>query len=173
MDDANARDASPEVEETTIILAAVDTSPLSSQVVEVAARIARRTWPNAQLHLVHVFRTSRFDRPSSAGFNRDELTGEARSYLEHHLAYARRQATVPVTGHFTEGDPTEQIVKTARQISADLLIVGTGDSAGLERFLIGSVAAKVAKKAPCSVFVVRRKQRPYVKVGPPETTRLK
>jgi nucleotide-binding universal stress UspA family protein len=170
MDDEDKREASAEAEETTIILAAVDTSPLSSQVVDVAARIARRTWPNAQLHLVHVFRSSRFDRPSSAGLNRDDLTDEARSYLEHHLISARRQATVPVTGHFAEGDPTEQIVRTARQIGADLLIVGTGDSAGLERFLIGSIAAKVSKRAPCSVFIVRRKQRPYTKVGPKTQT---
>ncbi len=63
------------------------------------------------------------------------------------------------------GDPVDEILKRARSLSVDLLITGTHDTAGLERFLMGSVADKVAKRAPCSVLVVRPKQRPYTKVS--------
>jgi universal stress protein A len=149
-----------------IVLAAVDTSSLASHVVDYAARLARRTWPHSQLHLVHVFRSSRYDRPALAGLNRDDMLDEARNHLEYYLRSARRQCPSPVVGHLAEGEPVEEIRKVARSVSADLLIVGTQDAAGLERFLIGSVAAKLARRAPCSVLIVRQKQRPYTKLGP-------
>jgi nucleotide-binding universal stress UspA family protein len=149
--------------EVTIVLAAVDTSTLASRVVDFAARVARRTWDGAQLHLVHVFRSARFDRPSRVGLRTDDLVAEARSYLEFHVRMARRQCPAPVVGHFAEGDPAEQILKTARALSADVVIVGTHDHVGLEKLLLGSVASKVAKGAPCPVIVYRQKQRPYLK----------
>jgi nucleotide-binding universal stress UspA family protein len=129
-----------------------------------AARAARRMWSGAALHLVHVWRTSRFDRPASAGFTREELVREAQEFLAYQVKVARRQATVPVIGHFAEGDPAYQIVRVARTVKADLLVLGTGDHAGLERFLVGSVAEKVSRHAPCSVVIVRQKQRPYIRV---------
>ncbi len=148
-----------------IILAAIDTSPLTSLVVEGAARVARRTWPNAQLHLLHVFRTAPFDRPAAAGLRSDELIADAQSHLDFHVRMARRQCPSPVTGHLAIGDPVDEIVKRARSLSADVLVVGSRDNVGLQRFLLGSVAEKVAKRAPCSVFMIRRKQRPYKKVS--------
>jgi universal stress protein A len=151
-------------EEVTIVLAAIDTSSSASRVIEMAARIARRTWQNTQLHIVHVFRSGRFDRPSRAGLHREELIADAQSYLEHHVRMARKQCASPVTGHFAEGDPADEILRCARSISADLLLAGTSDPAGLERFLLGSVATEIGKTAPCSVLIVREKQRPYKKV---------
>ncbi len=156
---------SAENEEAAIVLAAVDASTLASRVVEYAARVARRMWPNAQLHLLHVYRSGRFDRPAHAGLRLEDLLAEAQSHLDYHVRMARRQCPAPVTGHFAQGDPAEEIVKTARSISADLVIMGTHDAWGLERFLLGSVAETVSKKAPCSVLVVRQKQRPYVKLA--------
>jgi universal stress protein A len=147
-----------------VILAAVDNSKLASPVVELAARAARRMWQSTSLHLVHVWRTSRFDRPTMAGFSREDLVREAQEFLAYQVKVARRQATVAVTGHFAEGDPAYQIVSTARAVKADLVVLGTGEHAGLERFLVGSVAEKVSRHAPCSVLVVRQKQRPYIRV---------
>jgi universal stress protein A len=151
-------------DEVTIVLAAIDTSSSASRVIEMAARIARRAWQNTQLHIVHVFQSGRFDRPARAGLNREELIADARSYLEHHVRMARKQCPSPVTGHLAEGDPADEILRSARSISADLLLVGTSDPAGLERFLLGSVATEIGKTAPCSVLIVREKQRPYKKV---------
>ncbi len=151
-------------EDVAVVLAAIDTSTLASRVVDTAARVARRTWPNAQLHLLHVYRTSRFDRPASAGLNADELMAEAQAHLDFHVRMARRQCPAPVTGHFAAGNPVDEIFRLARSLSADWLIVGTHDPVGLDRLLMGSVAAKIAQSAPCSVLVVRPKQRPYVKV---------
>jgi universal stress protein A len=155
----------PDDGEVAIVLAAIDTSNLASRVVEYAARVARRTWPNSQLHLLHVFRSSSFDRPASAGIDRDGLLEEARNHLEYHVRSARKQCPSPVVGHFSEGDPVEEVLKAARSVGADLLIVGTHDATGLERLLLGSIADKLAKRAPCSVLIVRQKQRPYTKLG--------
>lgn len=165
MSDSEAPEPSAAGEEVTIVLAAIDTSTLASRVVEIAARVTRRTWQNAQLHLIHVVRSAPFDRPSQAGISTEDLLAEAQNYLDHHVRMARRQCPSPVTGHIAAGDPVDEILKRARSLSADLLITGTHDTVGLERFLLGSVADKIAKRAPCSVLVVRPKQRPYTKVS--------
>jgi universal stress protein A len=164
MDEAYRDSSGDRSESEFIILAAVDNSKLASAVVEIAARAARRMWSSAALHLVHVWRTSRFDRPTSAGFSREELVREAQEFLAYQVKVAQRQATVPVTGHFAEGDPARQIAHMARKVKADLLVLGTTDHVGLERFLVGSVAGKVFRDAPCSVLIVREKQRPFIRV---------
>jgi len=163
MTDAEDVEASREEQEVTIVLAAVDISTLTTRIVDLAARIARRTWSNAQLHLVHVFRAGPFDRPARVGLRSEDLRAEARSHLDFHVRMARRQFPGSVTSHFAEGDPAEQVLRCARAINADLVLVGTLDRMGLERLLLGSVAAKVAKSAHCPVLIVRQKQRPYVK----------
>jgi nucleotide-binding universal stress UspA family protein len=165
MIDSDAPEPSGAAEEVTIVLAAVDTSTLASRVVETAARLARRTWPNSQLHVLHVFRSSPVDRPAQAGIRTEDLVAEAQSHLDHHVRMARRQCPAPVTGHLAAGDPVDEILKRARSLNADLLVIGTHDKVGLERFLLGSVADKVAKRAPCSVLIVRQKQRPYRKIS--------
>jgi universal stress protein A len=164
MSDSEAPESELETEEVTIVLAAIDTSALASRVIDMAARLARRTWRNAQLHVLHVYKSASFERPSAAGLKIDDLVAEAQSYLDYHVRVARKQCPAPVTGHLAVGDPVEEILKRSRSLSADMLITGTHDTAGLERFLLGSVADKIAKRAPCSVLVVRQKQRPYTKV---------
>jgi nucleotide-binding universal stress UspA family protein len=98
-------------DQVAVIVAAVDTSPLASLVVETAARLARRNWDRAQLNILHVFKIGLLDRPPPGGGNTTELKAEARNYLDHHVRMARRQTTVPVTGHFGVGDPTDEIVR--------------------------------------------------------------
>jgi nucleotide-binding universal stress UspA family protein len=165
MTDAEDAEASLQRPEVTIVLAAVDTSTLATRIVDLAAQIARRTWANTQLHLVHVFRVSRFDRSSHVGIRSEDLVAEAKSFLDYHLRMARRQCPSLVVGHFAEGDPADEILKCGRSINADLVLVGTHDRVGLEKLLLGSIAAKVAKSAHCPVLIVRQKQRPYVKTS--------
>ena len=146
-------------EQIAVILAAVDTSPGASRVLEAAARLARRNWQHAQLNILHVYKTGLFDRPPPGGGHASELQAEARNNLDYHVRMARRQTTVPVTGQFVVGDPTDEIVRVADSLSADMVVMGTHDSAGLERLLLGSVAEAVVRRARCSVLVVRSKDR--------------
>jgi nucleotide-binding universal stress UspA family protein len=55
-----------------------------------------------------------------------------------------------------QGDPRSVLLEEARNAHADLLVVGSHGRAGLERLVMGSVAAHVVVHAPCSVLVVRR-----------------
>ena len=54
-----------------------------------------------------------------------------------------------VSGKIVTGDAAEEIVKFAREIQADLIIIGTHGTKGLERVLMGSTAESVVKKANC------------------------
>ena len=152
-------------EPVVIILAAIDTSALAGEVVELGARLARRAWMHAQLHLVHVLRSARFDRRARAGIDADQWLADAQSYVDHYVRMARRLFPGAVTGHLARGDTAEQILERARSLAADWIVVGTQDPTGLEHLLLGSVAQTVTRSAPCSVVVVRRKHGP--KAGAP------
>jgi nucleotide-binding universal stress UspA family protein len=51
--------------------------------------------------------------------------------------------------------PADNIVKYAEETKTDLIVMGHRGLSGLDRFLVGSVAARVVAYAPCSVLVVR------------------
>ena len=52
-------------------------------------------------------------------------------------------------------DPATEIVKYARDNAIDLIVIGTLGKTGVSRFLIGSVAEKVVRRAPCSVHIAK------------------
>jgi nucleotide-binding universal stress UspA family protein len=52
------------------------------------------------------------------------------------------------------GDPAATILAQAALLSADLIVLGTHGSSGVERFMVGSVTEKVLRKAPCPVLTV-------------------
>ena len=54
----------------------------------------------------------------------------------------------------SEGSPYKNILQTAEEKEVDLIMMGTAGRVGLDRFLLGSVAEKVVRTAPCSVTVV-------------------
>jgi universal stress protein A len=56
----------------------------------------------------------------------------------------------------TDGDAAEEIVNVVKKLSAGLIVMGTHGRTGLTRVLLGSVAARVVKLAPCPVVTVRR-----------------
>jgi nucleotide-binding universal stress UspA family protein len=62
---------------------------------------------------------------------------------------------IPVRHVFLEGDPATEIVRYARDAGVDRIVMGTHGRTGTERLLMGSVAEKVLRDAPCSVLVVK------------------
>ena len=56
-----------------------------------------------------------------------------------------------------EGDPAEEIVKTAEKEEVDLIILGSGKTR-IDKRLLGSVSEKVIHSTPCTVLLVRTKQ---------------
>ena len=81
---------------------------------------------------------------------------EDRSYWQEQLEQIRPINENITTRHvLLEGDPAEEIVEHARESNTDLIVMGTHGRTGLERLLMGSVAEKVMREAPCSVLVVK------------------
>ena len=70
---------------------------------------------------------------------------EARSLL--------REWDVRMTPHRAIGDPTKEIRAAAEESAAGVIVVGRGS--GLRRLIDGSVSARLVRRAPCDVLVVR------------------
>jgi nucleotide-binding universal stress UspA family protein len=82
---------------------------------------------------------------------------EGRPVPRRPLVEARdRLLTQQIQASYLEqvGDPAEQLVQTARELDVDLVVVGRRKSS-LQRLVLGSVSAKVVRRAPCDVLVVR------------------
>jgi nucleotide-binding universal stress UspA family protein len=71
------------------------------------------------------------------------------------LAARARKAGVPTTILLGEGDPAREIVRVARSIRANLLVIGTHGRTGWSKLMLGSVAQRVVATAPCPVLSVR------------------
>lgn len=54
-----------------------------------------------------------------------------------------------------DGVPATAILSRATALGAWLVVVGTHGRGGVARFVLGSVAEKIVRDAPCSVLVVR------------------
>jgi nucleotide-binding universal stress UspA family protein len=59
--------------------------------------------------------------------------------------------------HTTEGHAAREIVDFAVENATDLIVIATHGLTGVEHFLLGSVAEKVVRRAPCPVLVVKRR----------------
>lgn len=53
------------------------------------------------------------------------------------------------------GIPYEEIIKFAAKEKIDMIVMGTYGRVGIERFIFGSTAERVVRKAPCPVMTVR------------------
>ena len=54
-----------------------------------------------------------------------------------------------------EGDPSTRIVEAARELGAELIVMGNHGRTGLSRLLMGSVAEEVVRRADCPVLTVK------------------
>jgi len=61
-------------------------------------------------------------------------------------------AAVPVERRLEDGDPAETILRVAGEEGADLIVLGTHGRGALGKLLMGSVAEKVVRGAPCPVL---------------------
>ena len=57
------------------------------------------------------------------------------------------------------GDPATVIIELSKQVGADLIVIGTHGRTGVTRLVIGSVAERVVRLAPCPVLTVKPVRR--------------
>jgi nucleotide-binding universal stress UspA family protein len=128
------------------ILLAVDSSAASDVAIE---DVAARPWPaSTSVEVITVVEP--WDVPALVeGLNRSA------SELLHHAFERLDSSGIKTTTELLSGDPKAVIIDRARETAADLVVVGSRGATGLTKFLLGSVAAAVARFAPCSVEIVR------------------
>jgi nucleotide-binding universal stress UspA family protein len=82
--------------------------------------------------------------------------GKGRDFWKGQLEQIRpANAKIAVRHAFLEGDAGTEIVKYAAEVRADVIVIGTHGRTGLDRLMMGSVAERVVRDAPCSVLVVK------------------
>ena len=133
------------------ILFATDFSPPSQVAFEVAAALARDY--RARMIVIHVV------EPTTMGFSEyaayvgpEEDKGAAMTRLQ---AIKAPSPTVTIEYRLLEGDPATVIAESAEETDADLVVMGTHGRTGFTRFIMGSVAEDVLRRAPCPVLTVR------------------
>ena len=80
-----------------------------------------------------------------------DITSRMQAYLERVTA-AGLEGEIAVV----RGVPFQEILETAKMQQVDLIVMGTQGRTGLQHVLMGSVAEKVVRLAPCPVLVVRQ-----------------
>src|SRR6266568_6206962 len=129
------------------ILYPTDFSSYSNQAYFHAVALAQNHCASLTVLFVH-----------AAGFATPEVhdEGSDKEYWRKQLEQIRPvDGQIPVHHVFLEGDPATEIVRYAQDAWIDLIVMGTHGRTGLERLLMGSVAEKVMRDAPCSVLVVK------------------
>ena len=138
------------------ILCPIDFSPGSRRAMQLAARVA--TADGAELVLAHAWYMPPIAYAGEYPLPPDtiRLMGED---AERGLAEASREVTglgAPrVEAILLNGVPWAQIVETLQDPTFDLAVIGTHGRTGLARVLLGSVAERVVRHAPCSVLTTR------------------
>jgi nucleotide-binding universal stress UspA family protein len=81
------------------------------------------------------------------------------------LADANVPRNVPADLEVRIGRPAEEIVAAASESKSHLIVLSTRGLTGLDRYLIGSVAERVARLAPCPVYLMRSDKQARVREG--------
>jgi nucleotide-binding universal stress UspA family protein len=152
------------------ILCPVDLSSFSLEALKLAVKMTRAS--GASLYLLHVI-DNPFDElymssivqadPALLGLYKSEPMKRARIVraTEDHSEVLLRQfsnewvgALPKVRYRIESGEPFEAILDTADMTRADLIVLATHGRTGIKRLIIGNVAEKVVRYAPCPVLIV-------------------
>lgn len=143
------------------VVACVDFSPVSAQVVRQAIRVAQQD--KATLHIVHMFTPPwtvlHYRSPTSSSSPdfqkqfRDNLNAELRKYLEGFQADLEEldyQCKIVETQR-----PADRIIEYVAEVDADLVVVGTRGRTGMKAFLLGTQAERIVEHTPVSVLLIK------------------
>lgn len=85
---------------------------------------------------------------------REKAQKDGTSHLED-LGQKVKSLNMKVNSFLTQGDPADEIIKTAERLKAKLIIIGAKGRTGSQAIPLGGIARKISRYAPCSVLVAR------------------
>ena len=135
------------------VLVPLDFSDPSQQAIQYARRFAAPS--NAELLLLYVIEPVAYPAELGVVINLDaalaeRALGELEKLRQQHLGdYPSARCVV------RSGVADAEIVNTAGDEHADLIVIGTHGFSGLKHLLLGSTAERVIRDAPCPVLTVR------------------
>jgi universal stress protein A len=137
------------------ILCPVDFSDTSNHAVQYAADLAGPL--GAEMHLVHVYQLPMYTMPDGALLAGPETAQRVMDTSQEALTKLADGAPegVPVHTHLTEGLAHTEVERLAKEIGADLIVMGTHGRTGLGHLLLGSVAERVVRTSSVPVLTVR------------------
>jgi nucleotide-binding universal stress UspA family protein len=138
------------------ILVAIDLSAHSEKALECAIGLARRL--GGKIHLIHSFHVPIPGPPPDATVIPREAMTASREVAARKLEAMRQRVEaegVETVLHLRPGHPVSEIAETAKEVGADLIVMGTRGLGGLQHVLLGSVAEPMLRTAPCPVLTVK------------------
>ncbi len=141
------------------ILVATDGSEEATLAAKTAAELAQRSY--SELHLVSVAAeySSHYDvhKPGSV----ESLRRRAQEVLDDQVKTIEQSGGKVARKHVraSQRHPSDEIVRVAEEIGADLMVMGSRGLGGVRRALMGSVSDSVVRHAHCSVLVARKERR--------------
>ncbi|RJQ19997.1 MAG: universal stress protein [Nitrospiraceae bacterium] len=139
------------------ILFPTDFSEGALQALPYAVDLAKKY--NAKLYVLHVI----FDFAKATGIHvphmsHDELYKDLNQWAMKEIDTCCIEAIrgLPeVEKVVVKGIPYEEIIKFSDKEKIDIIVIGTYGRSGIERFIFGSIAERVVRRAPCAVMTVR------------------
>ena len=150
------------------VLVATDFSPASETALMYGRALARTF--EGTLHVIHVVDNLAghlaFGEAALAGIAPLDLQADieqaGRRSLDASIAEDDRRELHAVPIVKTSTSPAKEIVNYAKEAAIDIVIVGATGRGMLDRMLMGSVADKVVRSAPCPVLAVRNPEHEFV-----------
>jgi nucleotide-binding universal stress UspA family protein len=137
------------------ILVPVDFSEHSAAALETAVELARVF--DSKLHLLHCYQIQPGAISPYGVALPSSYFSEIRDAASQRIAEWQEKyvpASVPVDASIVPEVPSEAIVESAKKIGADLIVMGTRGLSGFKHVMLGSVAERTVRRAPCPVMTL-------------------
>ena len=142
------------------ILVPHDFSESSEAAMRYGMELARMF--GATLHIVHISEKARFEMATEFPLGLDMSLEDAIRERLSKIMKNREQLELKPTFLVLSGAPSIEIVRYANDHAINLIVMGTHGRGPVAHALMGSVAEKVVRHAPCPVLTVRHPEREFV-----------
>ena len=149
------------------ILCPTDFSENSEHAMKYALALA--TLSQAQLELLHVVEPISYPQSTELFepvLDEVEITMKMEAAFQKQLedqVIALKEEYPKITGRLVTGNTFLEILQAARDDDVDMIVMGTHGRTGLAHVLIGSVAERVVREAPCPVLTVKHPEHEFIK----------